>query len=61
MDQPLSAPQNKTRSEHMAIDLSDIVADTTTDNLGFFDSAKHDSQGRGIILFTLFVECMSRI
>ncbi|KAL3985751.1 Yip1 domain family protein [Acanthocheilonema viteae] len=46
MDPPLSASQDKIRSEHMAIDLSAINADTATDNLGFFNSAIHDDQRR---------------
>ncbi|CAG9536133.1 unnamed protein product [Cercopithifilaria johnstoni] len=46
MDPPLSSLQDKTRSEHMAIDLSTVIIDTATDNLGFFDSARHDNQER---------------
>uniref|UniRef100_A0A8L7YNM9 Protein YIPF n=1 Tax=Brugia malayi TaxID=6279 RepID=A0A8L7YNM9_BRUMA len=46
MDPPLVTAQDKTRSEHMAIDLSDITSDTDVHNFDFFDSARHDCQER---------------
>lgn len=36
------------RDKHVAIDLSNVTADTAADNLGFFDSVIHDGQERGI-------------
>ncbi|VDO32658.1 unnamed protein product [Onchocerca flexuosa] len=44
MDPPLVTSQDKIRNEHTAIDLSAIAADTSADNLGFFDSAEHSNQ-----------------
>uniref|UniRef100_A0AAF5PU48 Protein YIPF n=2 Tax=Wuchereria bancrofti TaxID=6293 RepID=A0AAF5PU48_WUCBA len=46
MDPPLVTAQDKTRNEHMAIDLGDITSDTDVHNFDFFDSTRHDCQER---------------